>query len=256
MILDPATGAELRVLAVVPARSGSKGVPRKNIAKINGVSLIARAGRVARLCGWIDAAILSTDDAAFAEEGRRAGLEAPFLRPSDISGDAATGVAVWAHAWEEAERAHGARYDISVYLQPTSPFRTPDHVRDTVMRMLEGGFQAATTVSPVPGHYAPQKTLLMDENGTLRFLTDDGAQHSNRQTVMRSWTRNGLVYAARRAHVVERGLICEEACGAVIVNGYVANIDEPEDLTIARLLAEHGGYDVDYAAYEKRRSEK
>ncbi|MEM7644852.1 MAG: acylneuraminate cytidylyltransferase family protein [Pseudomonadota bacterium] len=233
----------LRILAVVPARAGSKGVPRKNMAEIGGLSMIARAGRVVAACDWIDGAVLSTDDAAFVEEGRGVGLDVPALRPADLASDTATGVAVWAHAWAEAERTHGARYDLSVYLQPTSPFRTAQHVRDTVDALLAGGHQAATTVSPVPGHYLPQKTLLMDGDGTLSFYAEDGAQHSNRQSARPCWTRNGLVYAARRAHVVDHGLIVERDCGAVIVDGYVANIDDPEDLLIARLLAAHGGYD-------------
>ncbi|MEM7489073.1 MAG: acylneuraminate cytidylyltransferase family protein [Pseudomonadota bacterium] len=233
----------LRVLAVVPARAGSKGVPRKNMAEIGGLSMIARAGRVVAACDWIDGAVLSTDDADFAEEGRAAGLDVPGLRPAELATDTATGVAVWAHAWTDAERAHGTRYDLSVYLQPTSPFRTPRQVRDTVDAMLAGGHQAATTVSPVPGHYTPQKVLLMDEGGMLSFLTADGANHSNRQTARPCWTRNGLAYAARRAHVVDHGLIVERDCGAVVVDGYVANIDDPEDLLIARLLAAHGGYD-------------
>ncbi len=246
MIRDPHNNKDLRVLAIVPARSGSKGIPRKNMAEVNGLSLIARAGKVVSLCSWIDGAILSTDDADFADEGRRAGLDVPFLRPKDLSSDTATGVATWAHAWEEAEKAHGCHYDVSVYLQPTSPFRTPAHVHDTVTAMLKGGFQAATTVSPVPGHYNPQKVLLLNDDGSLCFYTADGAQHSNRQSAKSCWTRNGLVYAARRAQVVDAGLIVEQNCAAVEIHGYVANIDEPEDLTIARILAEHGGYDVDY----------
>ncbi|MEM8822112.1 MAG: acylneuraminate cytidylyltransferase family protein [Pseudomonadota bacterium] len=233
----------LRVLAVVPARAGSKGVPRKNLAEIGGLSLIARSGRVVAACDWIDGAVLSTDDEVFAEEGRRVGLDVPALRPNDLASDSATGVAVWAHAWTGAEAAHGVRYDLSVYLQPTSPFRTAQHVRDTVDTLLAGGHQATTTVSPVPGHYLPQKALLLGADGTLSFYSEDGGRHSNRQTAQPCWTRNGLVYAAHRAHVVDHGLIVERDCGAVVVDGYVANIDDPEDLLIARLLATHGGYD-------------
>ncbi|MEM6973679.1 MAG: acylneuraminate cytidylyltransferase family protein [Pseudomonadota bacterium] len=233
----------LRVLAVVPARAGSKGVPGKNMAKLGGLSMIARAGKVAAACDWIDAAILSTDDEGFAAEGRAVGLEVLSLRPAHLATDTATGVSVWAHTWQEAERAHGCRYDISVYLQPTSPFRRPEQVRATVDVLLSGRWQAATTVSPVPGHYLPQKLLELGEDGMVRFLTEDGPLHSNRQTAKAAWTRNGLAYAARRAHVVEHGLICERDCGALIVEGHVANIDSPEDLLIARLLADHGDHD-------------
>ncbi|MFV0473344.1 MAG: cytidylyltransferase domain-containing protein [Pikeienuella sp.] len=238
-------GEALRVLAVVPARGGSKGVKRKNLAEIRGRSLVARCGEVVGALPWLDAAILSTDDEEIAAEGRRAGLEVPFLRPAELATDTATGVAVWAHAWVEAERLHGSRYDISVLLQPTSPFRKPEDVTRTAEALLAGDFLAATTVSRVPGHYTPQKTLLMAEDATLSFYAADGAQHSNRQSARACWTRNGLAYAARRETVVERGRIVEDRCAGVVIEGLVPNIDDPEDLLIARLLAEHGGYDTE-----------
>lgn len=245
MLTDPSDGAALSVLAVVPARGGSKGVPRKNLAEITGRSLVARVGEVVRGLEWLDAAIMSTDDEEIAEEARRAGLDVPFLRPAELATDMATGVAVWAHAWREAERLRGARYDLSVLLQPTSPFRTPDDVARTVEALLAGEFLAATTISRVPGHFTPQKTLLMAEDATLSFYAPDGARHSNRQSAGACWTRNGLCYAARREAVVEKGRIVEERCAGVIVEGFVPNIDDPEDLLIARLLAEHGGYDTE-----------
>lgn len=234
----------LNLLAVVPARGGSKGVPRKNLAEIGGRSLVARTGEVTGALPWLDAAVLSTDDDEIAAEGRRAGLEA-LMRPAELATDTATGVAVWAHAWTEAERIHGRRYDVSVLLQPTSPFRKPEDVTRTVEALLSGDFLAATTISRVPGHYTPQKTLLMAEDATLSFYTADGAAHSNRQSARACWTRNGLAYAARREAVVEKGQIVEERCAGVIVEGLVPNIDDPEDLLVARLLAAHGGYDTE-----------
>lgn len=245
MLTDPASGADLAVLAVIPARGGSKGVPRKNLAEIAGRSLVARVGEVVARLPWLDAAILSTDDEEIAEAGRRAGLETPFMRPNELSTDTARGVDVWAHAWEEAERAHDRRYDIAVLLQPTSPFRTPAHVGVTIDALLGGDHLAATTVSRVPGHFTPEKTLLMGEGGELSFYEKDGARHSNRQSARASWTRNGLCYAARREAVVERHEIVERRCVGVAIEGLVPNIDEPEDLLIARLLAEHAGYDTE-----------
>lgn len=245
MLTDPASGEEVAVLAVVPARGGSKGVPRKNLAEIAGRSLVARVGEVAAQLPWLDAAIMTTDDEEIAEAARRAGLETPFMRPADLATDAARGVDVWAHAWEEAERLRERRFDVSVLLQPTSPFRTPDDVARTLDALLGGDHLAAATVSRVPGHFTPEKTLLMAEDGRLTFYAEDGARHANRQTARASWTRNGLCYAARREAVVDNREIVERACVGVPIEGYVANIDEPDDLLIARLLAEHGGYDTE-----------
>jgi len=227
------------VLAVVPARGGSKGIPRKNLCQVAGRSLVAHAAQLAGKLSWLDAAVLSTDDAAIAEEGRRYGLAVPFLRPAELSGDAARGVDAWRHAWLASETEYGCRFDCSILLQPTSPLRTIADVERTLETMLATGHSAAATISPVPGHYVPQKLLTMAD-GVLSFLHPDGALHSNRQSAPICYARNGLCYAAMREAVVDRREIVERDCAGVLIDGYVANIDEPIDLRIAEMLARDG----------------
>ena len=91
------------VLAVVPARGGSKGIPRKNLAQIGGKSLVAHAAGLVAELDWLDGAVLSTDDHEIAEEGVRHGLSVPFLRPPDLATDTARGVDTWRHAWLASE---------------------------------------------------------------------------------------------------------------------------------------------------------
>lgn len=227
---------ERSVLAVVPARGGSKGIPRKNLCEIGGLSLVAHAARTANALPWLDARVLTTDDPEIAEEGRRFGLKVPFMRPAELASDRATGVAAWRHAWMETEAALGRTFDCSILLQPTSPLREKADVERTFDAMIAGRHQAATTVSRVPGHYAPEKLLALEE-GRLFFLHPDGAAHSNRQGIPVYYARNGLCYAAMREAILERQEIIETDCAAVIIDRYVANIDEPIDLEIARFLA-------------------
>jgi len=229
------------VLAVVPARSGSKGIAHKNMVEVAGLSLIARTARVVRASGWIDCAVISTDDASYAEEGRRHGLDAPFLRPAELASDSATGVDTWRHAWLAAETHYGQRFDVSLYLQPTSPFRTPAQVEQTLRAMLAGGHQAAATVAEVPGHFTPEKQLRRDAAGMLSFVHAEGARHSNRQTIPIGWYRTGYCYAATRNQVVERRMIVEQDCLGVPLPGPVINIDDPFELDIARWLAARDG---------------
>ncbi len=225
------------VLAVVPARGGSKGIPRKNLCQVAGRSLVAHAAQFAASLAWLDAAVLSTDDAAIAEEGRRYGLATPFLRPAELSSDTARGVDAWRHAWLASETEYGCRFDCSILLQPTSPLRQIADIERTLETMLSKGHSAAATVSPVPGHYVPQKLLTMTD-GVLSFLHPEGALHSNRQSAPTCYARNGLCYAARREAVVDRGEIVERDCAGVLIDGYVVNIDEPIDLRIAEMLAQ------------------
>lgn len=221
------------MLAVIPARGGSKGIPRKNLAVVGGRSLIAHTAAVVAALPWLDAAVLSTDDAEIAAEGRAVGLAVPFLRPAELAGDAAAAAPAWKHAWEAAEAHWGRRFDLSVWLQPTSPLRTPDDVTATLAAMLAGGHAAAATVSRIPGHYTPEKTFVLDPAGVMRFYASDGARHVARQSIPDYWTRNGHCYAVRRATLVERGHIVEEDCRAVPIERFIVNIDDPVDLELA-----------------------
>ena len=225
------------VLAVVPARGGSKGVSRKNLAEVGGLSLIAHVAAVIKALPWIDRALISTDDPDFAAEASTHGLDAPFLRPTELATDTATAPDVWLHAWLAAEAQYGLHFDLSLYLQPTSPFRTPAHVEATVRALVDGNRAAACTVSRVPGHFTPQKLLLRDDAGTLSFFAADGALHKNRQTIPAYWYRNGYCYAATRRTVVEHRHIVEEDCIGVPIDGPIVNIDDPFELDVARWLA-------------------
>jgi CMP-N-acetylneuraminic acid synthetase len=140
------------VLAVVPARGGSKAIPRKNLKTVGGVSLVGRAAQVAAALPFIDAALISTDDPEIAAEAKAHGLEAPFMRPPELSGDTATSVDMWRHAWLAAEAHYGKRFDLSVLLEPTSPLRRPEDVERTLRALIDAGAPAAATVSPTPAH--------------------------------------------------------------------------------------------------------
>lgn len=226
------------VFAIVPARGGSKGIPRKNLRQLGGISLVARAARVATSLPWIDACILSTDDQEIAEEGRRHGLDVPFMRPADLSGDEALGVDVWRHAWMACEAHYGKGFDVSIKLEPTSPLRRPEDVERTLRTMIAGGHPAAATVSPTPAHYTPHKTLTVSGDGIIGFYLADGADFSRRQKIPQYYHRNGLCYAATRAQVVDRRMIIDQAAAAVIIDRPIVNIDDPFELELAEWLLE------------------
>lgn len=228
----------LNILAVIPARGGSKGIPCKNLREVAGLSLIARAARTAKALDWIDAAIISTDDPEMAEEGRRHGLDVPFMRPAHLASDTALGIDVWKHAWQACEEYYGKRFDVSIKLEPTSPLRRPEDVEQTVRIVVDKGYPAAATVSPTPAHYTPHKTLTVSENGIIGFYLQDGARFSNRQAIPQYYHRNGICYAATREHVLEKGMIIDQDAAAVIIERPVVNIDEMYELELAGWLLE------------------
>ena len=154
----------LSVLAVIPARGGSKGIPGKNLKPVGGLSLVGRAARLASSLTWIDRVIVTTDDPESAAEAVRHGAEAPFLRPAGLAGDAASSDDMWRHAWESAEEHYGRRFDVSLLLEPTSPLRRPQDLVET-MEALQRNGSGAATVSPTPAHFTPHKTLTVDAGG-------------------------------------------------------------------------------------------
>ncbi len=223
----------LNVLAVVPARGGSKGIPRKNLCRVGGISLIAHAARVLKPLEWVDHAILSTDDQEIADEGKKHGLDVPFMRPAGLSQDHSTSADMWRHAWLASEKQFGCRFDVSILIQPTTPLRTSNEVEQTLKAMVDGAHQAATTVSQVPAHFTPEKTLQMRDFGVLRFYHPKGQEHTARQTIPPYFFRNGLCYAVTRHTLIDLGLIIEEDCVGVVIDRYVVNIDDPIDLELA-----------------------
>ena len=226
----------LKVLAVIPARGGSKGIPRKNLCQVGGLSLIAHAARVLKGLEWIDHSVLSTDDQEMAIEGEKYGLEVPFMRPVELSQDLSTSVDMWRHAWLASEKSFGCRFDVSILIQPTTPLRTSEEIEQTLRAMIDGGHQAATTVSPVPGHFTPEKTLQMNVSGILRYYHPKGSEHTARQTIPPYYFRNGLCYAVTRQTLIDQGQIIEEDCIGVVIDRYVVNIDDPLDLELADFL--------------------
>ncbi len=124
--------AQPNVLAVIPARGGSKRLPRKNILPLAGHPVIAytiqAAAGAKRLTHWL----VSTDDAEIAAVAKAYGAPVPFMRPAAIAGDKDRNSAVVRHAMEAMERTHGLRYDILMLLQPTSPIRKSAHIDEAV----------------------------------------------------------------------------------------------------------------------------
>ncbi|SED63859.1 3-deoxy-D-manno-octulosonate 8-phosphate phosphatase, YrbI family [Streptomyces sp. 2231.1] len=139
-----------RVLAVIPARGGSKGVPAKNLAPVGGVPLVARAVRECRAARLVTDVVVSTDDQAIAAAARQAGAEV-VLRPAAIAGDTATSEAAVLHAMDAHEALHGSAVDAVLLVQCTSPFLAREDVDGVAAAVVENGADTAVTVAPFHG---------------------------------------------------------------------------------------------------------
>ncbi|MFE0130578.1 cytidylyltransferase domain-containing protein [Streptomyces sp. NPDC059037] len=146
----PAGTPVRRVLAVIPARGGSKGVPAKNLAPVGGVPLVARAIRECLAARLVTDVVVSTDDHVIAEAARSAGAEV-VLRPAAIAGDTATSEAAVLHAMDAYETLHSASVDVVLLVQCTSPFIVREDVDGVVGSIIDGGADTALTVAPFHG---------------------------------------------------------------------------------------------------------
>jgi CMP-N-acetylneuraminic acid synthetase len=225
-----------KILAVIPARGGSKGIPRKNLCKIAGISLVGHAAKIARSIEWIDRTILSTDDAEIASEGRKYGAEVPFMRPAELAGDKSGSVDMWQHAWLESEGHFKEQFEISILLEPTSPLRCVEDITRTVNVLIDSGSDAAATFSQAPAHFTPHKCLTVDEKGNIGFYHKQGRRFSIRQNIPEFYFRNGICYAVKKQTLINKGMIIEENCKAVIIDRHIVNIDDEHELEIAEFL--------------------
>ena len=227
-----------RVLAVCPARGGSKGIPLKNLMPFLGVPLVARVGHLVRECPSIDRAVVSTDEPKIAEVAQEAGLDAPFMRPQKLSGDRVSDAPVLAHALEETERIDGVRYDVIVMLQPTSPLREPEHVEKTIRTLVDGGWDAVWSVSETDSKEHPLKQLTIEDE-RLDYYDPEGAKIIARQQLSTVYHRNGVAYAITRNCLMGGGGIKGERTGAVVITGTMISIDTLWDLELAEFVARH-----------------
>ncbi|MFJ8093416.1 cytidylyltransferase domain-containing protein [Streptomyces griseofuscus] len=229
-----------RVLAVIPARGGSKGVPAKNLAPVGGVPLVARAVRECRATRLVTDVVVSTDDQAIAAAAREAGAEV-VLRPAVIAGDTATSEAAVLHAMDAHEALHGAAVDIVLLVQCTSPFIVREDIDGVAGAVAEDGADTAVTVAPFHGFVWRES----DGDGAGEGegeggvgVNHDKSYRPRRQDRPQDFLETGTAYAMDAAGFREHGHRFFGRTELVRTDpARVLEIDDPHDLARARALA-------------------
>jgi len=227
-----------RILAVVPARGGSKGVKLKNLRQLNGVSLVTLTGRIISQLEMIDQAIVSTDHPDIVRAAEKSGLKVPFVRPDKLSGDLISDVEVLTHALEFVEAADKRQYDYILMLQPTSPFRKPEHVKAVMDKILSGNYDSVLTVSQTEARAHPLKQLIL-ENDKISYYDLNGAGIIARQQLKPLYQRNGAAYAMTRSCLLDQKTTIGKFASAVVIKEIMINIDTEFDLKLAEFILSH-----------------
>lgn len=219
----------MRVLGLVPARGGSKGVPRKNIRLLGGKPLIQWTADTARDAKRLTRTVCSTDDDEIATVARAAGLDVPFIRPAELAQDTTPTLPVVQHAIRTLEAA-GERYDAVCLLQATSPLRTARDI-DLCIELLENlHADAVVTVARVPAEHNPHWVYFVDEStGALRISTGETEPIPRRQDLPPAFHRDGSIFVTRCDVVLAGSLYGARVIGHQSKSAHKLDIDSPED---------------------------
>jgi CMP-N-acetylneuraminic acid synthetase len=218
----------MRVLGLVPARGGSKGIPGKNIRPLGGRTLLEYVARAAAASQVIDRLVLSTDDTHIANEGRRVGLEVPFLRPAELARDETPMLPVIEHALTMLAQHHWSP-EIVVLLQPTSPLRRPEHIAAAVEQLRQSGADSVVSVVELPRHLSPDYVMRVEDGVLVPFLPE-GSRVTRRQDARPAFVRDGTVYAFWRRTLTETGSLYGHTCRPLVLPASESlTLDTPED---------------------------
>ena len=233
---------EVKILGIIPARGGSRGIPWKNIAPFSGKPLIYYTIKTAKKSRLLDAVIVSTDDPRIARIARSLGVDVPFLRPKRFARHTSPDTEFLKHALGWLEKHRGWRPDIVVNLRPTAPLRTAEDIDSVLALMQETGCDSVRTVSP-PNPYNPFKmwTFIAGGRGIMKPLLPTAHYRTHgtdvpRQLLPEVHWQNGLVDATR-AKFIRRGVVYGPDIRGVITDPRKAvDLDEPKDLKRAEII--------------------
>ncbi len=194
-----------KVLALIPARGGSKGVPRKNILQIGGKPMIAWTIEAALASGVCDRVVVSTDDAEIAEVAKKYGAEVPFMRPEEFARDDTPDYPVFQHCMEWLQENEGTQPDIALWLRPTSPLRTADDIKKALELLLSTDADAVRSVCSVEQHPYWMKNMDDENRLTPLIAGHDENTYPRRQLLDPVYLLSGLVEAIRVPNALKNG---------------------------------------------------
>ncbi|MBF0371189.1 MAG: acylneuraminate cytidylyltransferase family protein [Magnetococcales bacterium] len=222
-----------KVLGVIPARGGSKGVPRKNIRDLGGKPLIAWTIEAAKACPHIDRLVLSSEDEEIMAVAREWGCEVPFPRPKELAGDNTLAIDVALHLLESLQE----RYEFMVWLQPTSPLRSSEDITRCLELCLEEGVPGSITVCDAGK--SPYWMYEVEASGNMTPILKRDITGLQRQDLPQAYTLNGAVHVARVDYVLNKRKFPNGNSKAYIMPpNRSIDIDTELDFKIAALLKE------------------
>lgn len=205
----------MKVLGLIPARGGSKGIPGKNIKPLQGKPLLAYTFDSARESSLLTRVILSSDDPGIIRVAKEIGLEAPFQRPADLATDTTPTLPVIIHALESLAQ-QGDYFDAVCLLQTTNPFRPKGMIDLAIQKLAESDADALVSVLPVPHEFNPHWVFEPGLDGNLRIATGENKIISRRQDLPPAFFRDGAIYLTKTQVLLEQQSLYGEKLAFIV----------------------------------------
>ena len=227
----------MKNLCIIPARSGSKGVPGKNTKPLNGKLLIEYTFEAAQESLLLDKSILTTDCSAISQSARGWNIQVPFIRPAHLANDTTPTVEVIKHAikfFDDREEY----FDNVILLQATCPFRSKGFVDSCIESFIGSNADCLVSVKKVPHEYNPHWVFESDYNGYLKIATGEAAIIPSRQLLPQAFARDGSVYVFKADNIRHKNSIYGDTIAYLESDSlWHINIDTKEDWQKAEMIA-------------------
>lgn len=235
------------VLGIIPARGGSKSIPRKNLKSFCGKPLLAWAIETLKASGVVNRVVVSTEESEIADIAREYGAEVPFMRPAELAQDTTPTLPVIQHALQTLKDNERYWPSYAVLLEPTSVGKRPQHVKGVLALLIQSGADSCFSVSEVPSTTNPYWQLKVDPDGRVELFMGGSIKDiiPRRQELPKTYFRSGSIYAFKPELLLakEPSFYGEDARAYIVESKYAIDIDSPDDWEFAewrfkKILAE------------------
>lgn len=225
----------MRILGVIPARSGSKGVLKKNIKNLGGIPLIVHTINVAKKSN-INDLVVSTDSEEIADIAELNGIKTKFLRPIELSSDTSSSIDVIIHALNKMEQINNTQYDAVIMLQPTTPFRNVNDINNSIKILAKNkDADSVISVTNVDGNH-PARMKYIKNDILIDPAFCEKKENQNRQELNDMFIRNGAIYLTKREVILNRSFKGKKSYALIMSKNRSVNIDTPYDFEYAEYI--------------------
>lgn len=231
-----------KILGVITARGGSKGIPRKNIKELCGKPLIAYTIEAARGSRYVTRCVVSTDDAEIAAVSKKYGADVPFMRPKQLAQDDSTSVEVAGHALGKLEK-EGETYDYLLILQPTSPLRTSVDIDESIRLAVDTDADSVMSMKGLED-FSPKKIKKIRNGVIFPYFEEEGKQSSSRQNLEKAYKRNCAIYLTKTEYIKQGDLFGKISRAYIMPEERSIDINTPIDFELAEFRIKKMDNDV------------